>query len=105
MPSIAASIVIHVSRAVRLIPKGKFNSIPEPKFVIDGAKIVLYSMLGRADGLRNFSVLEPLGDKLDNSPFPFGGNTFSVALSSEHNCPLVETAQGLRCGNRGRKAK
>jgi hypothetical protein len=44
------------------IPQRKLNPIPETKFVIDDAKVILYYVLGRADCLCDFAVLEPLGD-------------------------------------------
>ena len=44
------------------VPESEFNPIPETKFVIDDAKVILYDMLGCADCLCDFAVLEPLGD-------------------------------------------
>lgn len=44
------------------IPKREFDSIPEPKFVIDHAEMVFHHMLGGADDVGNFAVFEALGD-------------------------------------------
>jgi hypothetical protein len=39
------------------IPKRKFNAIPEPKLIVDGAKIILYDILSHAHGFCDFTVL------------------------------------------------
>jgi len=43
-------------------------------------------MLSGADGFCDLTVLESLGDKLDDPPFPFVRNSLSVAFSSKHSC-------------------
>jgi hypothetical protein len=45
----------------RLVPESALDPIPESKFVIDAAKIILYDMLSRADGFGDFTVFEFLG--------------------------------------------
>ena len=49
-------------RACWLVPKRKLESIPESKLVVDDAKVVLYDMLGGADGFCYFRILKTLGD-------------------------------------------
>jgi hypothetical protein len=44
------------------VPKRKLDSIPESKLVVDDAKVVLYDMLGGADGFCYFRILKTLGD-------------------------------------------
>jgi hypothetical protein len=79
----------------RLVPESEFDPIPEAKFVIDTAKVILYDMLSGADGFCDFTVLESLGDKLDDSPFPFVRNPFSVSLSSKHSCLRYKVVASL----------
>jgi len=78
-----------------LVPESEFDTIPESKFVIDSAKIILYDMLSGADGFCDFTVLESLGDKFDDSPFPFVRNAFSVAVSSKHSCLRYKVVASL----------
>src|ERR1700731_31121 len=78
-----------------LVPESKFYPIPQSKFVINSAKIILHDMLSGADGFCDFTVLESLGDKLDDSPFPFVGNPFSVSLSSKHSCLRYKVVASL----------
>ena len=70
----------------RLIPEREFDPVPESEFVIDDSEIVLDDVFRRADGICDLAVLESLGDKLDNSRFPFAGYPVSVTLPSEHSC-------------------
>jgi hypothetical protein len=46
----------------RFVPKSQFNSVPQPELVVDNAKVVLDDVLGRAEDLSDFRVLQPLGD-------------------------------------------
>jgi hypothetical protein len=77
------------------IPESELDPIPQSKFVIDGAKIILYDMLSGADGFCDFAVLESLGDKLDDSPLAVARNAFSVSLSSKHNCLRYKVVASL----------
>src|SRR5580698_10465155 len=52
-------------------------------------------MLSGADGLCDFTVFEPLGDELNDSPFPFVGNSLSVTFSSKHSCLRYKVVASL----------
>jgi len=92
MPSIVlrtarlATPLVHLlAMFASFIPEREFNAIQEPKFVVDGAKVICDDISRRAHRLGNLSVLEPLRYKLDDSPLLFVGDTGSVAISSKHN--------------------
>ena len=87
-PRAIANVSIHrfLAALACLVPEGKLDAIPEPEFIVDGAKVILDDVLGGADGLCDFAVLEPSGDKLDDSPLSFIRHTCSVALSCKHSC-------------------
>jgi hypothetical protein len=67
-PRFAAVRSIHRLLAVSslLVPKREFDSIPESKFIVDGAKVICDDVPSRAQGVRNLTVLEPLRDELDD---------------------------------------
>jgi hypothetical protein len=44
------------------IPKGKFDSIPKSKFVVDVAKVVFHHVFSRSNQIGNFAVFESLRD-------------------------------------------
>jgi hypothetical protein len=71
------------------IPKGKLYAVPEPQFVIDGAEIVFDDVLAGSDFICDFSVLESLGDKFNDSLFPVVW--CSAGFSSEHSCLLYKS--------------
>jgi len=79
---------------VRLIPEREFNSIPDSKFVVDDAEVVLDDMLSRANGVCDFAVLEPLRDQSDNSKLSFVRSAVSVAIPSKHACLPQKPGQG-----------
>jgi hypothetical protein len=66
------------------IPECKFNAIPNPKLIVDGAKVILYDILTHADGSCNFTVFESLGNKLDDSSLSLGEVATSVAFWPTH---------------------
>jgi hypothetical protein len=70
----------------RLIPQGKFHTVPESELVIDHPKIILDDVLRGADGMGDFVVLQALGYELDDAVFAFTGGTASIAFVCKHNC-------------------
>jgi len=68
------------------VPQGKLDPVPESKFVVDGAKVVLDDVLGGSDAGGDFAVLKSLGDESDDALFSFIGSAFPIALLSKHNC-------------------
>jgi hypothetical protein len=68
----------------RLVPERELNPIPQSKSVIDDTKIILYDMLSHADGFCDFTVFEPLGNKLDDPLLSFGKDAASVEFSPKH---------------------
>jgi len=48
------------------MPECEFNTIPKSKLIADGAKVILYDKLSRADGLRDFTIFEALRDQFDS---------------------------------------
>ena len=83
---------VHVSPMLpRFVPQSDFDSIVEPKFVIDGAKVILDNWLCCAHGLCHLAIFEPLGDKFDNSSLILGKGTIPVAFSPIHTLPHIGT--------------
>ena len=69
------------------VPEGQFDPVPESELVVDDSQVVFDDMFCRSDGVRDFAVLEPLGDEFDDLLFSLTGNPVSIALLlSEHNC-------------------
>src|SRR5690349_12182865 len=68
------------------VPEGEFNPIPESEFVIDNSEVVFNDVLSGSNCGCDFSILESLGNEFNDSLLPFIGDTFSVALASEHSC-------------------
>jgi hypothetical protein len=68
----------------RFIPEGQFNAIPEPEFIVDGAKVILYDMLSHAGGFCDFTVFEPSGNKLDDPLLSLGKDAASIEFSPKH---------------------
>jgi hypothetical protein len=59
-------------------PECQFDPIPQPKFVVDHAKVVFYDMLRRADDVSYFAVFESLGDELNDLLLAGAGYAGSV---------------------------
>ena len=72
--------------STRFVPEGQFDSVPEPKLVIDDSEVIFDDVFGSSDGIRDFSVFKALGDEFDNLLFSLAGNSVSVTLLSEHAC-------------------
>src|SRR5450631_2570324 len=70
----------------RFIPKCEFDAIPESKFVVDDAKVVLDDVLGGPDAFCDFLILESLGDEFNDKLLSFTRNALSVTFASEHSC-------------------
>jgi len=66
------------------VPEREFDPIPESKFVKDDAKVVFHDILSRADDVGYFSILESLGDELDDLPLAWAGDAGSVEAASGH---------------------
>jgi hypothetical protein len=49
------------------VPESKFDSIPEPKLIVDGAKVVFDDVPTRTQDFGDFTVLEPLRDQSNDS--------------------------------------
>jgi len=59
-------------------PERQFDPIPESKFVVNDAKVVFYNMLGSANGVGHFAILETLGDEFDDLLLAWAGLPGSV---------------------------
>ena len=68
-----------LAMSVRFVPEGEFNPIPEPKLIVDSAKIILHDVFGRSDGLGYFFVLQAFGNEFDDSVFTFTWDTVPIA--------------------------
>jgi hypothetical protein len=44
----------------RFVPESKFDSIPEPKLIVDDAKVIFDDVRGRTQNFGDLTVLEPL---------------------------------------------
>jgi hypothetical protein len=62
------------------VPQGKFYAIPEPKLVVNGAKVVRDNVPGRAHDFCHLIVLEPLRDQFDDSLLGVIEGAVSVAF-------------------------
>jgi len=70
----------------RLIPQGKFHTVPESKLVVDHSQIIFHHVFRCADGMGYVAVLQALGDKLDDAVFALAWGTGSITLVCKHNC-------------------
>jgi hypothetical protein len=81
---VAVSKVLSRLVPAHLVPESELDPIPESKFVIDAAKIILYDMLSRADGFGDFNVFESLGDELDDLLLAWAGDAASIEAACGH---------------------
>src|SRR5271154_1802267 len=81
--------------AARFVPEGEFHAIPEAEFVVDDAQVVFHHMFGSADGIRHFTVLQALCDKLDDLLLTFTGDTASITLNCMHDCLRYKSVASL----------
>src|SRR5260221_7882311 len=72
--------------AAGFVPQSQLYAVPEPQFVVDSAEIVFDDVFGGTDLVGDFSILESLGDELDDTLFPLAGTGASAVFSSEHSC-------------------
>jgi hypothetical protein len=59
----------------RLIPQGQFHPVPQSQFVVNHAQIILNHVLRGPDFTSDFTVLQALGNELDDSLLAFTGDT------------------------------
>lgn len=69
------------------IPQSQFDAVPQAKFVVDQAQVVLHDMLGSAQRICNLAVFAAFGYVLDDDVFAFTGPAVGTRLSC-HNCLL-----------------
>src|SRR5580704_16393370 len=75
----------HFAVSSRLVPKRKFNAIPQPKLVVDDAKVILDDHLCSTDDLGHLAILESLRDEFDDSQLRLVKVAASIALSPTHS--------------------
>ena len=82
MPGSRAPICVRPAVATsRLVPQGKFDTVPHTQLVVEGSKTVLEEVLGGSNFAGDVPVTEALGD---DALFPFSWAALPVKIMSEH---------------------
>jgi len=85
MPGSRAPICVRPAVATsRLVPQGKFDTVPHTQLVVDGSKTVLEDVLGGSNFASDVPVIKALGDEGDDAVFPFRWAPLPVKIMSEH---------------------
>jgi len=62
----------------RLIPQRQFHPVPQSQLVVNHAQIIFHHVLRGPDFVGDFTVLQALGNELDDSLLAFTGDTAPI---------------------------
>ena len=60
------------------VPEGQFDPVPEAELVVDDSQVIFDDVFRGSDFIRDFAVLESLGDEFDDLVLSLAWNPVSV---------------------------